>query len=307
MIEKVDYLLNSISYWYKIHVLGKKIPFIAGLVINEDCNLNCRHCSVNKSETKKLTFDEVKDGLIQLKNRGIRSIAITGGEPFMWFDTTYTIESIIRLTRELGFKVSSVYTNGTFPLNISADNIFVSMDGTKDITAKLRGDIFDDVLRTIQSSNHPSIFINFTINNKNKDCIEEFLQFVKTIKNIKGTFFYFHTPYYGIDDLFIEKEERFQIAEKLLRLKKKYKILNSISALIDYINDTWERPSDVCYVYSNKKIMFKCCREVNNSSACEHCGYLGYLEVQNIIKNKFSAVKEAFNYMPSKKARNICC
>lgn len=305
MYEITDYLLNSLSYWVKTKIYKKKIPFIAGVVLNDDCNLHCKHCSVNKSETKTLSFEEVKDGLLQLRKLGISSVAITGGEPFIWKDNNYKLNDIIKLTREVGFKVSSVYTNGTFPIEISTDNVFVSMDGTEEVTAKLRGDIFKKVIDNIKSSGHPKIFINFTINNLNKNDIEEFLEYIKEIKNVKGTFFYFHTPYYGIDELFISKDERDKISQKIINLKKRFKILNSYSGMRDFINNNWKRPSDVCYVYSNKKMIYECCRAVDNPTACENCGYLGYLEVQNIIKNKFSAVKEAFNYLPSKEARKL--
>lgn len=299
----IPYLYSSLSYSIKTKLFRKKTPFIAGLVLNDSCNLNCKHCSVNNVEPTSLSYKGVKKALFELHSLGIRSVAITGGEPFLWNDGNYSINDVVKLTRETGFKVSSIYTNGTFPINISCDVIFVSMDGTKEYTEKLRGNIFDTVIANIENSHHPKIYINFTINKLNKDNIISFLDFIKTVKQIKGIFFYFHTPYYGKDELFLSKEEKNELAKKIINLKKDYKILNSKSALIDYINNNWEKPSDICYVYSNKQEIFKCCREVDNKFACENCGYLGYLEVINITKLKPSAIFEALNYLPSSKAR----
>lgn len=129
---------------------------------------------------------------------------------------------------------------------------------------------------------------------------------IKNIKNIKGIFFYFHTPYYGIDELFLNNYEKKEIILQLFYLKNKYKILNSKASLKDVYYNNWAKPSKVCYVYSNTKKIFQCCREIGNKLACENCGYLGYTEIQNIIKFKFSSIISALNYLPSKKARNYC-
>jgi len=234
---------------------------------------------------------------------GIRSVAITGGEPFMWYDGKLGINDVIKLMYQKGILVTSVYTNGTFPINTLADNVFVSIDGNEATTNKLRGPVFANVIRHIRESKHPKIFINFTINRENASEIESFCQFAATISQIKGIFFYFHTPYYGIDNLYQNREERIEIARLLIRLKKKYNILNSLAALNDFINDNWERPSNVCIVYSDQGELVDCCRAVANKEACDNCGYLGYLEVIDITKHKFSAVYKAMHYLPSEKAR----
>jgi len=299
------YLLNSLKYSIRTKLLGQKAPFIAGIVLNNDCNLSCRQCSLQLEEKTSLTFQQISDGLDQLYSVGIRSVAITGGEPFMWKDGQLRLNDVIDLIYRKKFLVSSLYTNGTFPLKTSIDNIFVSIDGTESTTNKLRGPVFSKVIRNIKASRHPKIFINFTINSQNFTEIEPFCQYIKTIPQIKGVFFYFYTPYNSIDDLYLDRNKRVEIAKYLIVLKRKYKILNSKAALTDFINDNWSRPSDVCVVYSDKAEIVKCCRAVKNNEACDNCGYLGYLEVIDVTKFKLSAVWEAFNYLPNKKARNL--
>lgn len=301
----IKYLLNSFKYAYRSRILCQKAPFIAGIVINNDCNLSCTQCSLHLENRASLSFQQVSDGLDELYALGIRSIAITGGEPFMWKDGNLNYHDIVDLIYKKNFLVSSVYTNGTFSLNTKADNVFVSIDGIESTTNKLRGPIFKQVIRNIKESKHPRIFVNFTINSQNYTEIEEFCKYVKTIPQIKGIFFYFYTPYRSIDKLHLERSKRIEIARFLISIKKKYKILNSKAALIDFINDNWIRPTDVCLVYSNNAEIVKCCRAIKNKEACDNCGYLGYLEVIDIIKFKLSAVWEAFNYLPNKKARKL--
>ncbi|MBN2695189.1 radical SAM protein [bacterium] len=300
MIKTAKYFLYGIKYVLKRAILKEKNPFIAGLVVGEICNLNCKHCNVSNISSKNdLKYNEIITGLKTLYKKGIRLLAITGGEPFLWRDGEYNIESIIKKAREMGFLIISLYTNGTISLNTSADDLFVSIDGLKDSGSKLRGDVYDSVIDNIKNSKHNNIIINSTINNKNKDEIELLCQYLSKINNIKGVFFYFHTPYYGIDELFIPFEERKQIILKLIELKKKYNILNSTAALWDVYYDRWERPSDLCLVYANNRL-YKCCRSVGKDDVCKECGYLGYPEVINITKLKVSAILSALNYLPKK-------
>jgi MoaA/NifB/PqqE/SkfB family radical SAM enzyme len=281
------------------------MPFIAGMVLNNECNLKCSQCFLQSEEKNSLTFQQISDGLDELYTRGIRSIAITGGEPFMWKDGKHNLNDIISLMYKKKFLVTSVYTNGTFAINTITDNVFVSIDGNETTTNKLRGPIFNNVINNIKGSKHPQIFINYTINSKNHQEIEQFCQYIKAIPNIKGIFFYFYTPYNSIDDLFLSRDKKIEIAKNLILLKNKYKILNSFAALKDFINDNWNRPSDVCLVYSDKGEIVSCCRAIKNKEACDNCGYLGYLEVIDITKFKMSAIVEAFNYLPNKASRKL--
>lgn len=184
------------------------------------------------------------------------------------------------------------------PIKVSTDTVFVSIDGLKDTNDELRGNTYDKVIKNIKNSDHPNIFINYTINKKNYSQIEDFCYEMHNIKQIKGIFFYFHTPYYGIDDLFLTIEERRQIIKTLIILKNKgYRILNSSSCLRAVYRDKWERPSDICYVYALNKL-FKCCRAYGNEMACKNCCYLGYPEILNILKLRPSAILSALNYLP---------
>ncbi len=140
MLKTLKYFCYGIRVVVKRNILGKKVPFIAGLVVGESCDLNCRHCSVSRSDFKNdLSFGEIRAGLEILYSQGIRLLAITGGEPFIWRDEQNNLESIVRAARKIGFLIISVYTNGTLPLKTAADDLFVSIDGLKETSNKLRG------------------------------------------------------------------------------------------------------------------------------------------------------------------------
>lgn len=298
IISQLDSVFSAVHYLIDTKIRCKKVPFIAGLVLGESCNLNCKHCGVAKyGRENDLSFNEIGNGIKLLHEKGVKLLAITGGEPFIWRDGRYDLEDVIALARKTGFKVVSVYTNGTRRLESSADVIFVSIDGLKESSNKLRGNIYDKVVKNINQSDHPNIIINCTINNLNKNELEGICEYISTINNVRGLFYYFHTPYYGKDELFIPFPERQDLIKKLIALKKRYRILNSTAALKDVYYDRWERPTDLCQVFAYNKI-FKCCRSIGNPNVCKDCGYLGYPEIINITKLKPSAVWSALSYLP---------
>lgn len=303
MKGKAAYLFYIASYLFKTKVLRQDIPFIGGLVVNEKCNLRCKQCALSNRNIPDLTYKEIELGLQILYKKDIRAVFIEGGEPFLWRDGKFKLEDVIRLARTIGFHLVTVYTNGTIPLHISADLIFVSLDGLKETTNDLRGNgknIYDKIVKNIRASDHPNIIINYTINSINQNDLEPFCEEMRKISQVKGTFFNFHTPYFGFDKLFLDLEKRRKKIKEILSLKSKgYKIFNSTACLNGVFRDNWVRPSKICYIYANNKT-YQCCRAADNKDACKNCGYLGYPEIIFILKLRPSAIFSAINYLPKK-------
>ena len=298
MLNKLDYIAYGLGYLFNTKILGKEMPFVGALVINEKCNLKCNHCQVSNRALQDLTYEDARTGLKTFYDMGIRSIAIGGGEPFLWEDGGRKVEDVVKLAREMGFKLVVIYTNGTFSLKISTDALFVSLDGLKETNDRLRGTSYNTIIRNIQDSNHPNLWINYTINSKNYQEIEPFCKEIESIKKIKGVLFYFHTPYYGIDELFINLVERKKVIDKIIALKKEgFKILNSFACLQAVYNDDWQRPAKMCYVYANNKL-FQCCRSIGNREACINCGYLSYAEIIHAPRLRLSSIRTALNFLP---------
>ena len=288
-------LIYGFKYIANYHLFKKFTPLILGLTITNKCNLQCRHCKIETRGIKNLSYDEARAAIDSFYNEGGRTIYIQGGEPFLWHDGKYGLEDILVYSHQRGFYTSIIYTNGTLPITTSADTVFISMDGLQKTHDFLRGNTFDKILTNIFDSTHSSLYINFTINYYNKAEIEDFCNYMDAIHQIKGIFFYFHTPYYGYDDLYIYPIERKKILLDLLEYSKNYKILNSPAGLRSAIRNDWNRPLSICHVYEKGEI-YKCCRFPGDSELCKNCGYLSYVEIDQTLKLKPSAIINALKY-----------
>jgi sulfatase maturation enzyme AslB (radical SAM superfamily) len=242
-----------------------------------------------------MSFQEAVHVIDRFYAMGGRCLYLEGGEPMIWRDENYTMEDIVGYAKKKGYYAVIIYTNGTRPLKSQADTIFVSVDGLQDTHDRLRGKCFEKIMDNIRQSNHPSIYINYTINSENKDDIAGFCEYIDNIPRIKGTFFYFHTPYYGYDELFVDKESKNEILRKLLQLKGRYKILNSSAGIKSAIRNDWKKNLNICQVYEGGKY-YQCCRESNNGTTCKDCGYLSYAEIDQTLKLKPSAIMNALKY-----------
>ncbi len=293
MLRQATY---GLKYILERRIFHRKTPLICGLTLIDRCNLQCRHCRIADRRKPDLAFDEAIRAMNSFYDEGGRTLYLQGGEPFLWQDGPYSLEDIVRYSRNKGFYTTIVYTNGTFSLDTSANVIFVSMDGLQATHDMLRGPTFEKILSNIRESRHPSIYINYTINNFSKKDIRPFCEFIASIDKICGVFFYFHTPYYGRDELYIDEEERRRILALLLQYKRRYKILNSHAGLISAGKNDWRRPLDLCRVYENG-FMYECCRYPGNAELCRNCGYLSYAEIDQTLKLKPSAIVNALKYL----------
>ena len=283
------------TYIINRRFFNKYKPLIAGLTLTNKCNLRCRHCRIPDRKVEDLTFEGATMILDSFYKEGGRTIYLQGGEPLLWRDNGHNFEDVVKYAHKIGFLSVVIYTNGTLPIESSADTVFVSLDGLQKTNDYLRGETFDKIMGNILRSKHASLFINFTINNYNRSEIEDFCQYINKIDKIRGVFFYFHTPYYGYDDLYIGPSEREAILVRLLALKRKYKILNSRAGLKSALMNDWKRPLDVCRIYEKEKV-YECCRYPGDPQLCQDCGYLSYAEIDQALKMKPSAILNAIKY-----------
>ena len=80
------------------------------LEIGRNCNLNCPHCLRGKAETLEMT-KEMIDKIFENISY-VRSLTITGGEPFLYPDTMQYIANTIE-KRKIGLGDFFIATNGT--------------------------------------------------------------------------------------------------------------------------------------------------------------------------------------------------
>lgn len=287
--------MYGLKYVIKHYLLQKSMPLIRGLVLTNRCNLRCQHCRVVERNPKDLELNEVETAIRDFYREGGRCLYLEGGEPFIWRDEQHDLDDVVAYAHSLGFLTVVVYTNGTFPIQTSADMVFISVDGLQATHDALRGESFDRIMGNIRGSTHPSIFINYTINSRNKEEIGAFCKYIHSMKHVRGIFFYFHTPYYGRDALYVEPDQKRRILYELLDCRKHYRILNSRAGLLAALRNDWKRPADVCSVYE-KGAVYTCCRYSGDPDLCRNCGYLSYAEIDQVLKMKPSAISRALKY-----------
>ena len=83
-------------------------PIFCIIELTTRCNWRCKHCYLPNHHTQKLTYEDLSNILISLRQFGIHQIAFTGGELFMRKDAL----DIISLARDMYFKVN-ILSNGS--------------------------------------------------------------------------------------------------------------------------------------------------------------------------------------------------
>ena len=80
--KRVRQCTHGACYWFR-RLTGAKKPFIAGLVLNESCNMRCEGCRVARAGREAdAGREEVAAALREFRQAGVRNLAVTGGEPF---------------------------------------------------------------------------------------------------------------------------------------------------------------------------------------------------------------------------------
>lgn len=76
--------------------------------VTQHCNWKCKHCYLASKKERELTYDEIRELLLQMREMGVYSVVFTGGEMFLRKD----IMKIIEESRKLYYEVT-LLTNGS--------------------------------------------------------------------------------------------------------------------------------------------------------------------------------------------------
>ena len=253
-------------------------PYVLGLVTNDTCNLHCAHCRVANVYNYNMTFDQITEILEQHYKRGFRLLYLEGGEPYLWHDGDHNLSDVIKQANEIGYLRVHVYTNGATHTDGQPDFTWFSIDGLDESFRKIRGIPLERVMRNIRGfkGRHAIVFVVNTINYQE---IREFLEYIH--QELPGTrvMFYFHTPYYGIDELFLSPVQKKEAVDSILNCKKEgLPVLNSKVALNSYLEGNKGLPANYCYVVDQTG-EYRCCRVNGNPEICKNCGYTMYNEI----------------------------
>lgn len=282
-------LLFYLPFAWRFVVLRRPEPLIYGIAVTDRCNLGCRGCHVSNTGRPDMTWDHLVATMQNAWSRGFRELYFSGGEPMLWRDGKRTLENAIVEAKRIGFFHVHVYTNGTLGLDTSADLVWVSMDGLPGTFELRRGNHFNLVECAVRESRHPKTAIIYVIDRNTANGIELFLRWVQETKfPVIGVMFYFHTPYYGRDELFLTAEERVPLIDRLLIcIRSRLPVINSRAGLLALKSGDWPRRLPVAYVMDVGG-EYVCCRA--SDDICADCGYAACTEITEFHRLRPSAL-----------------
>jgi MoaA/NifB/PqqE/SkfB family radical SAM enzyme len=270
----VDYA----AFLWDFAIARRNRPYVLGLVITDICNLACKHCRVANIYHSSMTYQEVEGHLREQYAKGVRYLYLEGGEPYLWRDGAYRLPDIANLAKHIGYYRVHVYTNGTTPLDEGLDFHWVSIDGTGDIYQTIRGIDLEHVLRHVRNFRGRWAVV-YTVNTINYPHIREFLQFMRTEFPGVGVMFYFHTPYYGVDQLLLDQQSRHESVATIAECKRSgLPVLNSLPGLRAMESGDYFHPTNLWHVIDNTGD-YQCCRAIADPEVCKNCGYSTCAEI----------------------------
>ena len=284
-----------VPFAWRFILLRRPLPLIYGIAITDRCNLACRGCHVSNTGRPDMTWDRLVDMMRKAWSRGFRELYFTGGEPMLWRDGQHTLENAVVEAKRTGFFHVHVYTNGTLGLDTSADLVWVSMDGLPDTFERRRGNHFHQVERAVREGRHPKVAVIYVIDRNTAEGIAPFLRWVReTDFPVIGVMFYFQTPYYARDELFLTAEERAPIIDQLLGcIRAGLPVINSRAGLVALRTGDWPRRVPVAYV-ADVDGESVCCRAPGE--VCVDCGYAACTELTQFQRLRPSAVFGMLRY-----------
>lgn len=284
--------------WFLKSKVGSKRPLVNTMLINFNCNLSCKHCSISGNAERLPSPSQIgwEDAIREMRDffeKGARILFFEGGEPTLWRSDDKDLGALIRAGREIGYYVIGYTTNGTTQFFEESDVISVSLDGPKEVHDGIRGPgVFDKLMSNLENSDHPNIFANMTIMQQNKDAVRATAEMVKGHKHIRGLMLNFITP--PPQEIALSLQEKSKVVEEALQLKKEgYPILNTSRALRELLKEDY---GEECPHWVSAFVLPDCSHyhgcPMENTEACKQCGFDAVREYRLITKGNVGAIRE---------------
>lgn len=183
-------------------------PYRIDIVLDNDCNLDCKDCIRTKiSEEKDIDHSRLIHRIIQNESSEKYQIHFTGGEPFLkWNSLTKIIKQTQNATnKEIDYSIYSnlILLNSEIIEFIKANKIQVhtSLDGLKDENDKVRGDgSYNEIVSSIERLNKNDVLLNsLTTTLKNENIQKISSDFIMTLEQLKIQTWRLNIDYYGIN------------------------------------------------------------------------------------------------------------
>ena len=273
-------VLYLAKYFTQSKFFNKKEPILGGIKLTHRCTLKCRQCPYWQRPKPDISWEQLEKLMPELYSHGIRILILEGGEPLLWKDGKRKINDVVMLAKKYFWAVG-VTTNGTLPLELDTDIVWVSIDGLQETHDTLRGKSFEKIIANIKASRHQKIFANITINSANYLELKQLVEFLTPL--VKGITIQFFYPYEESENLLLTWPQRALAIDTLIELKKAgYPISDSVLALETLKNNTWKcEPWMLANVDPDGSINYGCYlkNRVNASDPCTLCGFAAHTEI----------------------------
>lgn len=290
---KIQHLLNLSVFGITTILFRRKDPILGTIIVTDQCNLSCKHCSVNNITSKIYPYQQIQSEMRLLYKKGIRILFFCGGETFLWRDGKNTIRDLVKEAKHMGFLIVNVVTNGTFEINLpEADLILLSLDGDKKKHNIIRGDTYDLIMHNIDHATSNNICLYMAINQINKDTIKSVGNVANNHKNVRAVSFNFHTPYPNTKQLTLTVHEKEQCCHTIRQMMKLgIPVFNLKSAFRHIVHNRFPTPCRQCVVIENGKIS-TCGRCIEVPELCEQCGYFFAAEYALLFSGNLPVIFE---------------
>jgi len=278
---------DLLDFYLRRKILRQRIPLLASFKLTYHCNLSCSACPFHGRATENnshITWDGAVNALDALKKLGTRIVVFEGGEPFLWHDGNHDLHDLVNYAKKRFLRVA-VTTNGTFPLDVPADVVWVSIDGLNETHDRLRSGSFERVWSNLKSADHPRVLVHFTLNRLNWHELNQLVGQLKHIPAVKGFSVQLFYPYdQGESSLALSPYERKSALESVIRLKKSYPIINSERCLKNMIGNNWHCHDDVLInVDPDGKLTQGCYVKSRGKVKCRDCGFTPVAEASGAL------------------------
>jgi MoaA/NifB/PqqE/SkfB family radical SAM enzyme len=286
-VRRIVRIIALFNFFLLSKVFRKKMPLLASFKLTYRCNIHCRGCPFHLQACGggvHMTWDQALHALAILKESGTRIVVFEGGEPMLWRDGARDISDLVLKAKKL-FSTVAVTTNGTLPLEVPADILWVSLDGLKETQDRLRGGSFDTVFHNLKRTTHPKLFVHFTMHRENWWELEGVLKLLAEVPAVRGVTVQLFYPYgQGEAPLALLPEERRAALENAIRLKDKYPILNSTSSLRKMIDNNWSCHDEILInVDPDGRVVRGCYVKSRGRINCPDCGFTPVAEASGAL------------------------
>lgn len=288
-------LINQIAYAFRTFALGQQLPYLFGIEVTDQCNLNCFYCEGKNKARYYFSFEQAKQTLRDAYIRGHRALYFTGGEPMTWEDGRRRLVDLVDYGRELGFNDIFVYTNGTQPLDIHHCQYFVTIDGPREVHNRIRSGSYDLIMKNVEAAVTRAVYASITFTKANVQYLVPYVKEITDTGLFRGICFNLLTHWPEIVARYgLSEQDRAKLLDDIWALKKQgYPIVLSAAGYKAIRNNDWKRPLPQIELALSPDEIYTCCRDNGNKEICDNCGYVNCAEVSQMLALKPSALLQA--------------